>query len=237
MGAAMAKKEHFSTQEIANFLWAFAVVGHVKEHLFSSFASTISSCIDNCTEQGIANVAWAYSVANVDSPELFNESFINASLEKENTFSVGELSQLHQWQLWQQELKQCLALPSALKDKCFSAFIAEAPWPSAFQDDVVKELKAIGLKTEEEVLTDNGYRLDAVVEVEQGEVGVEVDGPSHFIGKRPTGSTMLKRRQVPVLDGIEIVSVPYWEWGEMKRNGGMKQQYLRTLLGLEQCDE
>ena len=78
---------------------------------------------------------------------------------------------------------------------------------------------------------------DAVVEVKQEEVGVEVDGPFHFIDKRPTGSTMLKRRQVSVLDGIEIVSVPYWEWDEMKRNRGMKQQYLRTLLGLEQCDE
>ena len=64
-------------------------------------------------------------------------------------------------------------------------------------------------------------------------VGIEVDGPSHFIRRNPTGSTLLKRRQVPALDGVEIVSVPYWEWNKLKHDRGKKQQYLRMRLGLE----
>ena len=44
-------------------------------------------------------------------------------------------------------------------------------------------------------------------------IAVEVDGPSpsHFIVKArsPTGSTTLKRRQVPSIHGIELVSVPH----------------------------
>ena len=42
-----------------------------------------------------------------------------------------------------------------------------------------------------------------------------VDGPSHFhfLGKNPTGSTILKHRQVSNLGGIPLVSVPYWELG------------------------
>ena len=60
-------------------------------------------------------------------------------------------------------------------------------------------------------------------------VAVEVDGPSHFIDRRPTGSTILKHRQVARLDRIEVVSVPYWEWDELK-NSEMKQRYLRVKL-------
>ena len=62
------------------------------------------------------------------------------------------------------------------------------------------------------------------------QIAVEVDGPSHFIGREQlTGSTILKQRQVAALDGLKIVSIPYWEWDEL--NKGKKQQYLQDLLG------
>ena len=63
-------------------------------------------------------------------------------------------------------------------------------------------------------------------------MAVEVDGPTHFIHRRPTGSTILKHRQVARLDRIEVVSVPYWEWDELK-NSKMKQLYLRKKIGSE----
>ena len=37
--------------------------------------------------------------------------------------------------------------------------------------------------------TAQGYSLDAVVVVAGREVAVEVDGPSHFVGRVPTGAT------------------------------------------------
>jgi hypothetical protein len=85
---------------------------------------------------------------------------------------------------------------------------------------------------EEEVLTASGYRLDALVEVNGIKVGIEVDGPSHFINREPTGSTLLKRRQVNKLDDIRIVSVPYWEWNKLGKDSVKKQQYLQSKLGL-----
>ena len=124
-------------------------------------------------------------------------------------------------------------LPTSLAEKCYNAFLSKVPRPSAFQDDVISELKLIGLEPEEEVLTKSGYRLDAIVEVNQKKVGVEVDGPSHFVGrKHKTGSTLLKHRQVTILDKIPLVSVPYWEWNKLGKDGSKKQKYLRTLLGL-----
>ncbi|KAL7425645.1 hypothetical protein ACHAXM_000116 [Skeletonema potamos] len=86
---------------------------------------------------------------------------------------------------------------------------------------------------------DSGYRIDAIVEVNGTTVGIEVDGPSHFTGKggSPTGSTILKRRQVPSIDGIELVSVPYWEWDMLGKNEVKKQAYVRKLLCLTNNDE
>ena len=60
-----------------------------------------------------------------------------------------------------------------------------------------------------------GCSLVTLVEVNVNKVGVEVDGPSRFVGRKPTGSTMLERRQVAAVDGLLLVSVPYWEWNEL----------------------
>jgi hypothetical protein len=105
---------------------------------------------------------------------------------------------------------------------------------SRLQDDVIAQLSSIDLEPRGEVLLDSGYRIDAVVEVNGKTIGMEVDGPSHFIGKggSSTGSTILKRRQVSSIDGIELVSVPYWEWDRFGSDVVKKQEYLRKLLGL-----
>jgi hypothetical protein len=134
--------------------------------------------------------------------------------------------------LWQNELKSCINLPPALCKKCYQAFVSRSYQPSRLQDDVISVLSSIGMSPEEEVLTPSGYRLDAIVKVNGMKVGIEVDGPSHFINREPTGSTLLKRRQVSTLDDIRIVSVPYWDWDEFGNNRAKKQQYLRSKLGL-----
>ena len=63
-------------------------------------------------------------------------------------------------------------------------------------------------------------------------VAVEVDGPSHFIGRSRelTGSTILKHRQVASVDGMRVVSIPYWDWNKLKKDSKRKEQYLQDLL-------
>ena len=221
--------------KIANFLWASATNGQ-DQNLFSSLTPSVKANLDKYDEQSLSNIAWAYAVANVAAPSVFDDKFLDVCIKKEDEFIVDELNQLYQWQLWQEELKSNLQLPQSLQKKCNDAFISRVPEPSKLQDDVVSELSSFGLPLEEEVLTKSGHRIDAVVEVNGKQVGVEVDGPSHFIGNRsrtPTGSTILKHRQVVNLDGIPLVSVPYWEWNKFKKDSGKKQQYLRKLLGLD----
>ena len=193
----------------------------------------VTSKLDGCNEQDLANIAWAYSVANVPGQDLLNEGIGTACVSNEKTFSKENLTQLHQWQLWQQDLDVGIKLPQPLQEKCRHTFISQGYRESKLQDDVVREMEAAGLDVEEEVLLGSGYRIDALAKIGVGrKVAVAVDGPTHFIQRRPTGSTILKHRQVARLDRIEVVPVPYWEWNELK-NSEMKQRYLRERIGFE----
>jgi len=232
---AIKRQHEFIPQEIVNFLWAYASNGQIEEHLFSSFVPSVKANLDEYTAQGLSNVAWAYSVANVDAPSVFNNEFINACSKKENHFIPEALAQLHQWQLWQDEIKSDISLPLSLKKRCYEAFISQEFSPSKLQGNVVSSLLSMGLQPQEEVLMKSGYRIDAVVEVNGKQIAVEVDGPSHFVGKsrERTGSTILKHRQVAALDGMLVVSIPYWEWNKLKKDSKKKELYLRHSLGLK----
>ena len=85
------------------------------------------------------------------------------------------------------------------------------------------------LAPREEVRTEQGYSLDAVVLHGGREVAIEVDGPSHFCGRTPTGATALKRRQLRAV-GWALLPVPYWEWNALDRNAAAKQEFLRDAL-------
>ncbi|EJK57903.1 hypothetical protein THAOC_22012 [Thalassiosira oceanica] len=227
---AVAKKDHFDEQGVSNLLWACATVDYTDERLFSALAPMIASKLGKFNLQELANFAWAYSVANTLGQGLFDEGYVSALASNEKEFSVEQLAQLHQWQLWQQELESGIELPQSLQEKCRNSFTSASYSESKLQNDVVDELKATGLDLEEEVLLASGYRIDALVKFNDGrKVAVEVDGPSHFIDRRPVGSTILKHRQVARLDRIEVVSVPYWEWDDLM-NSVMKQHYLRVKL-------
>ena len=80
-------------------------------------------------------------------------------------------------------------------------------------------------------MTEWGYSIDIVIEHGGASVGVEVDGPSHFVGRSPTGTgaTLLKRRQLQSL-GWPLLSVPFFEWSAL-RNAQDRESYLQTSLG------
>ena len=139
-----------------------------------------------------------------------------------------ELRQLHQWQLWQEERGATWPpLPPALAQRCRDAFCREEGAPSRLQRDVAASLRALGLALREEVRTPQGYSLDGVVSRGGREVAVEVDGPSHFVGRTPTptGATALKRRQLRAA-GWALLPVPYWEWDALGSEVA-KQEYLQ----------
>ena len=79
--------------------------------------------------------------------------------------------------------------------------------------------------------TPQGYSLDALISHGGREVAVEVDGPTHFVGRTPTGATALKRRQLRAA-GWALLPVPYWEWDALGSQAAKQEYLMRALEGL-----
>ena len=123
---------------------------------------------------------------------------------------------MHQWSLWREERGALWPpLNESLRQACHDAFITPGETTSRLQSDVVREIRSHGVQVKEEHRCEtSGYSIDALVTLKDGKrVAVEVDGPSHFVGRsqQPTGATLLKHRQLRYF-GWRLESVPYWEW-------------------------
>ncbi len=169
---------------------------------------------------------------------LFSQRFAHRCEEVATELKIEDLRQLHQLALWYAgERGRSDGLPSdALLDRCRAAFCSEKGRPSQMQRNVGVALASIGLRPDEEVVLREGYSLDFVVDRRGERIGVEMDGPFHFIGHEPNGATLLKRRQLRHL-GRRLVSVPYWEWDEVAASSQRAEEYLASRLkGLELLD-
>lgn len=226
-------------QALVNIAMAYAKVNEPRSDLFEQIGESIFDChnLNSFTPQALANLAWAFAVADVDMPMLFNDDFTEALVENEEQLNHTAKRQLYQWHLWQAEENINAGLPHILREQCRNAFMKNKHLTiSELQEDVVNELYALGLHPIDEFLTESGYRLDALVEIEGKKIGIEVDGPSHFIGNKVNGSTILKNRQVKNVDGIDVVSIPYFVWNGFETDQSRKRNYLQTLFGTrEKC--
>ena len=229
LGAA-ARLRDFNEQELSNTAWAYATAGHAAPALLDAVAKEAAQRgLREFKPQALSNTAWAFAVADRPAPALFGGDAFVQRCAAERGFVPEALRQLHQWQLWQEERGAAWPpLPPELAQRCRAAFCQEEGVPSRLQRDVAASLRALGLAPREEVRTPQGYSLDAVVSHGGREVAVEVDGPSHFLGRTPTGTTALKRRQLRAA-GWALLPVPYWEWDALGSKAA-KQEYLTVAL-------
>ena len=213
----------FNAQNLSNTAWAFATAGHEAPELFDVIsAEAMRRRLGGFDEQALSNTAWAFAVSNPPSAdELFiAASFTTRCAQLEASFSHAQLYQLYQWSLWREERSAPWpGLTESLRLACRDAFVEEEGRPSQLQSDVAQEIRSRGALVKEEYRCKaSGYSIDALVTLNNGEqVAVEVDGPSHFIGRsrQPTGATLLKHRQLRYF-GWRLEIVPYWEWYRCK---------------------
>jgi hypothetical protein len=227
---AVPRLREFNPQGLANTAWAFATAGHAAPALLDAIAAAAVLRLREFKPQELANTAWAFAAADHLAPALF-DSHVFVQLCAERSFIPKGLRQLHQWQLWREERGAAWPpLPPELAQRCRDAFSSKDGVASMLQRDVVASLLALELALREEVRSPQGYSLDAVVLLHGGrEVAIEVDGPSHFCGRTPTGATALKRRQLRAA-GWGLLPVPYWEWHALGSSEAAKQEYLRAAL-------
>ena len=234
IAAAIDRRDEFQPQETANLLWACATLGQTNADLFGAFVPIVKSRMDDLTSQGLANAAWAFAVADMQNNDL-NDRFLAAFVKSVDRFSVEGLSQLHQWQLWQTERASSVQLPGRLSEKCRDAFVSQVTGYSKLQDQVVSVLSRMDFDDvlEEYRTRNTGYTLDALVSHDTVKIGIEINGPYHYIGGRNlNGGSKLKLRQVSSVDRIRVVSVPHYEWEQLDGDEGRKK-YLLSALGGE----
>ena len=211
----------------------YATAGRAAPALLDAISKEAQRRLDEFNMQNLANMAWAYAAANhpADSSQLFDQRFARRCGHLVAEFTIENMRQLHQWRLWHTgERGRSERLPcAALLERCGTAFTREEGRPSQTQLQVGAALVSLGLRPEEEVRLAEGYSIDLVVKWRGKRVGVEVDGPSHFVGREPTGAMLLKRRQLRHL-GWRLVSGLYWKW-DQAAGLGRRGEYLSSLLG------
>ena len=209
----------FNLQALSNTAWAFATAYHEAPELFKAFTvEALRRGLGGFTALQLSNMAWAFAVFDPPSANaLFSTTcFSTRCASLETSFSLEQLTQLHQWSLWRKERRAPWpGLHESLRQACRNACFEEDGQPSRTQSEVVREIRSRGFDVDEEQRCQiSGYSLDALVVLNDGDrIAVEVDGPSHFIGRShtPTGATQLKHRQLRHF-GWRLESVPYWEW-------------------------
>jgi len=240
---AVGRVRELNPQDLSNTAWAFATAGRAAPALFDAIMRESAGRVRELNPQNLANTAWAFAVMDhlTSESSLFDQRFAHHCDALAHEFNSLDLRQLHQWRLWYASERACSdALPGpALLARCDAAFRAAEAQPSRLQRDVAKALALQGASVQEEKVLEEGYSLDLVVDCGGEElIAIEVDGPSHFVGREPTGATLLKRRQLRHL-GWQLVSVPYWEWAELNHNDTLRQReqraaYLSALLSDEE---
>ena len=227
----------YDPQVLANLGWAYACADHRHARLFgrgSRFAEACAACNHNTI--GLLQLhqweLWRREVSLLGAPGATGagagaEAAAEAAAEAEAGANVAAAA-----------ASDMPALAAPLAARCLEAFVASDGNPSELQRQVVRELEALGLTPRQEVRTDEGYSLDATVVWRGQRVGVEVDGPFHFLrdSRQPDGATTLKRRQLRRF-GWRLLSVTYWEWSECNAKQHQLQRTQRRDFLRKALDE
>jgi len=216
IGKESAKRvRDFKPQALSGMLMAFATVGHPAPALFDAIGKEAAGRIHDFSPQALANTAWACAVSDHMPTSLFGQRFARHCDALTDEFRTENLYQLHQWRLWYERERACSSgLPgAALLARCDAAFRSVETQPTRMQREVAQVAASLS-SVQQEVLLKEGYRLHLVVDWRGERLTIEVDGPSRFVGHKPTGATLLKRRQLKHF-GRRLVSVAYWEWYEL----------------------
>ena len=211
----------FGPRGLVVILWAFARMGLPPSFL----AAAVARCRELEAEgalgiRDLAMASWALVVlGDYSTPgvQAFLEAAWAALCQRPSAeFMPAALSMLYYvWLALDQELPRadrafpedlCRAATGSWEDALRSSSI------SGMQRDVSDTLQRMGFSHDSEALVEDGmFSVDILVD---GQAAViEVDGPHHFTRntRRPLGPTLLRRRLLSGR-GLQVVSVPFYEW-------------------------
>jgi len=250
-----SKLDAFEAYGIADTLWAYALADHTNidpklvDALLYKVIPMIATIPSSSCYKFNSIILWSLAVLDCTNPNRAIPFFTEIARQYHSTTTTnnnnnGEelllpgasASQLYQASLWYiGERQQESLLPNSLQREIQSLMKTDyrPQTISRLQREVGEVLeKEVKYLREEVICSQTGYSIDIVVQNDDNEgeeIAFEVDGPSHFNNNRsPTGSTVLKRRQLRNLGTRQLISIPYWEWDKLKSE--KKREYIRKCL-------
>ena len=197
----VAAASNMSTQSFVGAVWSCAVLGFDETELFLPMAGIARARIAEFNAQGLANLGWAFAVADLHGAEvdrLFGDGVFARKCQEligdEEAYSAPgsnafeHLRQLHQWELWRQAMNQQAErrgvsewppLNHGLREACSVAFASHRGRPSDLQRQVYATLEELGFELAEEVISSDGYSIDMVINGREEE---EEEGSSQRSG-------------------------------------------------------
>jgi hypothetical protein len=220
MNQSVKQMSNMKPKQVPMLLWSCAVLGYITEgiELFNLAQKTKSCALDS--KLGLKD----FKSRTLNQLQQFTlsvelESCADAGIKHDNsTVASNASAQARQYM-------RCMHLKSlanaGLQQRTFHV--------STLQRQVTNAIERLGLRFQTEAIdSKSGYSIDVLVD---GRIAVEVDGPCHFLrlGRTPTGSTLLKRRHLTLLN-YTVISVPYWDWQALAKRCADRDAYMRDLL-------
>jgi hypothetical protein len=217
-------------------------------------ASTDNTC-STFTSHGLCNLCWAVAVLDLQQHArqvLQLAQACSSELDSVAPEGLRQLWQVHTWlldfqlaggqglqgSLTEQQLQQCKAAwDAALQHQARqpptqfqrSVLAAVQRLPIAWQQQPQMERLSIG---RDGATPDGAVLLDIAGRTAAGVlVAVEADGPSHF--RQPDGGLMgttQYRNRALAVRGYRLVSVPWYDWHNIRHNPEQQQQFLLRLF-------
>ena len=244
-------------QNLSNTAWACGVLGRNSKVLRAGLLQQAVKLLQQGSSrficQDLCNLGWAVAVLDLRQyvPEVL--LLAEAASRVWRSAAPEDLRQLYQVHLWLLDHKLAPAkgakgagllrvLSQQQLDECRKAWqdqVADcaAATPTLLQQQVFAALQQLpGWRVppqQEVVVTDDNFSIDIVAVAAAGvRLAVEVDGPHHFVraGNRweVDGPTQYRNRALTER-GYTVVSIPWWECGQLK-GVQQQQQYLQNKI-------
>jgi len=232
VAALVQKRQDATPQHLANTFWAAATMGlQLPEQQAQQLVAALVQKQQDAKPKHLANTALALAKLGLHDAQLF--SALTAAAKPKLAAHLQQPYQVHLWLLDVQTGSNGLAaaLSSAQLQQCKEAWEEQLQQRaqkrrSLLEQEVyqccAQQLHSLLIDCRQEARTEDGaFSIDVVAtHTASGKrLAIEADGPTHFLrpGRQVTGDT-LARNRVLAAHGYVVVSVPYWEWAELKKS-------------------
>jgi hypothetical protein len=246
-------------QNVANVMLAYATLGRVPNGMTRTALNTAAGRVArDMNSQGLTMVLWAsatlFTLRDVEHPPCYAAVWDTVCGLKTSDFSDESLCML-----FHVHLMHHFSSSSGSVKVAYPAWLmvdARDAWMRDVRDDttvsrshlsLASVIGELGIRHEVERVTGDGcFSMD--IYLPEDDVAVEFDGPSHYYHSSASSSSrdpssMLRTAKTELRDWLlakqcaKVVTVPWFEWGDVRSAPEKRRAYVREKLVEEKRKE